>query len=89
MGISTVSGIVKEVTETFWDVLREEYIPTPNAEACHDIAKSFQICWNFPNVIGAVDGKHVRLQCLQNSGSNYFNYKKYFSLVLQAVAGPR
>lgn len=53
-----------------------------------ETAKEFFRCWNFPNVIGCIDGKHIRLQCPANSGSNFFNYKKYFSIVLQAVAGP-
>lgn len=88
MGTSTISGIVREVTQALWDVLMEDYIPAPDDEACHELARDFQNLWNYPNVIGAVDGKHVRLQCPQNSGSHYFNYKKYFSIVLQAVAGP-
>jgi hypothetical protein len=39
---------------------------------------------NFPNVIGAVYGKHVGEVKSDNSGSKYFNYKKYFSLVFMA-----
>jgi hypothetical protein len=33
-----------------------------------------------------MDGKHIRVKCPQRSGSTYYNYKKYFSVVLQAVA---
>lgn len=38
-----------------------------------------------PNCLGPVDGKHIRIRCPRHSGSLYFNYKKYFSMVLMAL----
>jgi hypothetical protein len=41
---------------------------------------------NFPNCIGAVDGKHIRNRKPNESGSQFFNYKNFFLTVLMAVA---
>ena len=57
------------------DKMNEDWINT---------ADKFYDRTNFPNVIGAVDGKHVRAVKPDNSRSKYFNYKKYFSHVLMA-----
>lgn len=87
MGRSTVANIVMSTCTAIWE-LRTEFLPTPTREMLENIANEFMTSWNFPNVIGCLDGKHIRIKCPDNSGALYFNYKKYFSIVLQALAGP-
>lgn len=48
------------------------------------VADEMYRLWNFPNCIGAIDGTHIRIIFPWRSGSLFFNYKNYFSIVLLA-----
>jgi len=50
-------------------------MPPPKTEHWVKVAKSFEELWNFPNYLGAIDGKHISIQCSPNAGSEYYNYK--------------
>ena len=86
MGVSTARQIILDVCTAIWDVLAPIYMPVPSEDKWKSITDEFYERWNFPNCIGAIDGKHVMIQCPFNSGSLFYNYKSYFSIVLPAVA---
>lgn len=85
MGVSTVSKVVAVVTRAIWECLVETYMPWPKEQDWRTIAREFEERWNFPNCVGALDGKHVVIQAPACSGSQFFNYKGTFSIVLRAV----
>ena len=83
---STISLIVKEVGEAIIAEYSEELLcPPVTPEGWKNIARRFHVRWNFPHVLGALDGKHVAIQKPQNSGSLYHNYKGFFSIVMLAL----
>nr|CAI5861317.1 unnamed protein product [Callosobruchus analis] len=48
------------------------------------IQNEYYLRWNFPNCCGALDGTHIVIRNAPHSGSEYFNYKGIFSLILFA-----
>lgn len=85
IGKSTAYDIVKETCEVILNRLQSTHLAPQSKEQWRSIAEGYWKRWNLPNCCGALDGKHIRIQCPINSGSQFFNYKQYFSLVLMAL----
>ncbi|XP_072177059.1 uncharacterized protein [Diadema setosum] len=83
---NTISKFIPEVCEAIIDAYAEEVIICPSTpDEWRQVAKQFEDRWNLPHCIGAVDGRHVTLRCPKKSGSIYYNYKGFYSIVLMAV----
>nr|CAI5842559.1 unnamed protein product [Callosobruchus analis] len=80
-----ISNIVTEVCQALVDALKKHIKLPTSTEQWLAISERFEKQWNFPHCIGAIDGKHVVLQAPIGSGSEYFNYKSFFSIVLFAL----
>lgn len=85
MGKTTVGEIVKETLLFLWEELHPLHMPLPTTESLKKSADDFEEIWNFPHAVGSLDGKHIRIICPPKSGSMFFNYKKFFSVVLQGL----
>ncbi|XP_050517397.1 uncharacterized protein LOC126892027 [Diabrotica virgifera virgifera] len=80
-----ISSIVIEVCEALKNVLRDQVKVPTTSDEWKKISDLFEERWNFPNCVGAIDGKHIVIMSRLNSGSEYINYKGTFSIVLMAL----
>lgn len=85
MGIKTVSFIILETMDILWSTLTPLNMAVSSADDFIRIPIDFETKWDFPHCIGSIDGRHVAIKKPPKSGSLYFNFKKYYSIVLQAV----
>ncbi|XP_059147843.1 uncharacterized protein LOC131953030 [Physella acuta] len=86
---STIAKIIYETCDAIWNCFTEKHMPVPTAVMLEQCAKDYEDLWNFPNCVGSIDGKHVRIKCPKLSGSKYFNYKTFHSLILQGLVDAR
>ena len=71
---------------TIIEVLGPKYIRFPKtADEWRQVAREFWDKWNMPNCIGAIDGRHTKIQNPPNAGSLYFNFKQYYSIVQLSI----
>ncbi|KAJ4945805.1 hypothetical protein JOQ06_023483 [Pogonophryne albipinna] len=82
---TTVTNSVHMVYAAIEKMKMERFLPRPTEETWKEVAQCFWRKSNFPNCLRAIDGKHIVIQALPLSGSQYFNYKKTFSIVLMAL----
>ena len=81
----TLSGylLYLQVCTAIVDEYKSELLALPVTGAdWAPIAQGFLQRWNFPHTLGALDGKHINCKRPPGSGSQYYNYKKFYSIVL-------
>ena len=83
---TTIALFIPFICRQIYECLKEEYLKLPSTkDEWKDIANSTQKRWQFPNCIGAADGKHISILHPCGSGSEFFNYKGFYSIVLLAL----
>ena len=86
VGHNTISLFVPEVCDAIVREYQREVLVTPRTpDQWRGIAERFSKRWNFHHTCGAIDGKHVAIRKPNKSGSLYYNYKGFFSIILLGV----
>ncbi|XP_047104825.1 uncharacterized protein LOC124743698 [Schistocerca piceifrons] len=84
--VPSISHIIMQVCTAIRDVLKDKYLKAPTTEREWQLtADMFDELWQFPNCLGAMDGKHVAIAAPRSADSLYYNYKKFNSIVLLAI----
>jgi hypothetical protein len=82
---STISKFLPRVLQSLKCALEGKFLPSSSVIDWNQKAEQFWNRWDFPNCVGALDGKHVRIISPDDSGSLFFNFKGFFSIVLFAL----
>ncbi|XP_050309684.1 uncharacterized protein LOC126745745 [Anthonomus grandis grandis] len=85
--ISSINRILHRVT-MFLSDLSPQIIQWPNEHEKRISEEHFRMN-GFPNVIGAIDGTHIKLDKPENDPDSYLNRKGYYSIQMQAVCDHR
>ena len=85
VGRSTFCKFVFQVCQAIIAELQEEYFQCPDSPEWKIVEEKFRTRWNVPHAVGAIDGKHITMKKPKKTGSDYYNYKGFCSLVLLVV----
>ena len=78
--------VSRETCSAIFSVLKDLYLkPTSSNDDWKNIEKDIRDYWYILHVVGAIDGKHIRIQCPKKTGTLYHNYKGFFHLVLLVI----
>ncbi|XP_071834895.1 uncharacterized protein [Apostichopus japonicus] len=83
---NTICTFIPGVLQAIIDAFKDEYLSDERDQNRWDaLARAFEERWQFPHCLGALDGKHIRIKKPPKSGSLFYNYKNFFSIVLLAL----
>lgn len=70
LGVTTISKLVPEVCKAIWDTFLPMFMKMPETpEEWAAVAEDFETKWQFPNCVGAIDGKHIVMKAPANLAS--------------------
>ncbi|XP_069687252.1 uncharacterized protein [Periplaneta americana] len=82
---TAVSTMIVDICKSIWLNLHPIYMPVPTQKTLKKNGEEFGKKWGFPNCVGALDGKHIRIKRPNNSQNMYRNYKGFYSTNMLTV----
>ena len=83
---STITKFIPQVLDAIYTVLKDDYLQCPiSQEDWTELAEQTFKRWQFANAYTVADGKHITLFHPFHSGSEFYNYKRFFNIVLMAL----
>ena len=83
---NTIAGIIPQVCDAIIAEFMDECIVCPSTP--HEwlrVEETFRLKWHVPHALGAIDGKHVAIKCPAKTGTRYYNYKGFYSIIMLAL----
>nr|CAH7742405.1 unnamed protein product [Callosobruchus chinensis] len=81
----SISALVPEVLKAIIESLHHFIKMPENQQQWKQISQEIFVQWNYPNCIGALDGKHILILRPENTVGEFHNYKGTHSIVLMAI----
>uniref|UniRef100_A0A1B6DS20 DDE Tnp4 domain-containing protein n=1 Tax=Clastoptera arizonana TaxID=38151 RepID=A0A1B6DS20_9HEMI len=85
IGKTTISQIIKTTTDTIWEELKDDSLPNPTKEEWSRIADKFYEKTDFPNCVGSISCKYVKVYAPKHKESEFDRHRKYFATALLAI----
>ena len=87
---STVSKTLKTVCEAINEILGPRLVQLPQSEEeMREKISGFEMLFGMVQVFGCIDGTHIPIKRPFSASQDYFNYKQFFSLNVQAICDSR
>ena len=85
LGKSTTGELLHDFCSTIVDVFFHRLVKFPSSDQeIIDTIYDFLVRYDYPMCIGSVDGTHISVKAPVESQVDYFNYKKFHSIVMLA-----
>ena len=87
---AVVNRAINETCRVLWTELKNrDFLRVPKTEEdWKKVADVFEEKWNFPHALGAIDGKHIAMQCPAKGGSDFFPPPFHHSISILVMEFP-